>query len=86
MKLFDFFHNLLLYYIITKKKEMANRKRNLLENVFMTEEQKLKVERQARRRADIECELSLMLQKYTKTKRHTLVKITKLHLNNKRHI
>ena len=29
----------------TNKKEMANRKRNLLENVFMTEEQKLKVER-----------------------------------------
>ena len=69
MKLFDFFHNLLLYYIITKKKEMANRKRNLLENVFMTEEQKLKVERQARRRADIECGVKPYATKVHKNKK-----------------
>ena len=55
--------------IITKKKEMANRKRNLLENVFMTEEQKLKVERQARRRADIESGVKPFFTKVHKNKK-----------------
>jgi Cu2+-containing amine oxidase len=60
---------LLLYYNITNKKEMANRKRNLLENVFMTEEQKLKVERQARRRADIESGVKPFFTKVHKNKK-----------------
>ena len=48
---------------------MVNRKRNLLENVFMTEEQKLKVERQARRRADIECGVKPYATKVHKNKK-----------------
>ncbi len=48
---------------------MANRKRNLLENVFMTEEQKLKVERQARRRADIDCGVKPYTTKVHKNKK-----------------
>ncbi len=48
---------------------MANRKKNLLENVFMTEEQKLKVERQARRKADIESGVKPFFTKVHKNKK-----------------
>jgi hypothetical protein len=48
---------------------MGSRRKNLLENVFMTEEQKLKVERQARRRADLECGIKPYATKVHKNKK-----------------
>lgn len=48
---------------------MGNRRKNLLKNVFMTEEQKLKVERQARRRADLECGIKPYATKVHKNKK-----------------
>lgn len=48
---------------------MGKGRKNLLENVFMTEEQKLKVERQARRRADLECGIKPYATKVHKNKK-----------------
>ena len=48
---------------------MGKGRKNLLENVFMTEEQKLKIERQARRRADLECGIKPYATKVHKNKK-----------------